>query len=60
MYRHKISVCVKSIYLVLFGLIWLHGISNMVGYFVWFVWFVGFYGISTFIGYLTPNPFLCK
>ena len=19
-----------------------------------------FYGISTFIGYLTPNPFLCK
>ena len=27
---------------------------------VWFglVWFVGFYGISNFIGYLTPNPFL--
>ena len=25
----------------------------------WFslVWFVGFYGISTFVGYLTPNPF---
>ena len=22
------------------------------------VWFVGFYGISTFVGYLTPNPFL--
>ena len=22
--------------------------------------FVGFYGISTFVGYLTPNPFLCK
>ena len=22
-----------------------------------FVWFVGFYGISTFVGYLTPNPF---
>ena len=21
---------------------------------------VGFYGISTFVGYLTPNPFLCK
>ena len=21
---------------------------------------VGFYGISTFLGYLTPNPFLCK
>ena len=21
------------------------------------VWFVGFYGISTFVGYLTPNPF---
>ena len=26
----------------------------------WLVWFVGFYGISTFVGYLTPNPFLCK
>ena len=24
------------------------------------VWFVGFYGISTFVGYLTLNPFLCK
>ncbi len=24
------------------------------------VWFVGFYGISTFVGYLTTNPFLCK
>ena len=24
------------------------------------VLFVGFYGISTFVGYLTPNPFLCK
>ena len=23
------------------------------------VWF-GFYGISTFVGYLTPNPFLSK
>ena len=28
----------------------------------WFglVWFGGFYGISTFVGHLTPNPFLCK
>ena len=24
------------------------------------VCFVGFYGISTFVGYLTLNPFLCK
>ena len=24
------------------------------------VWFGGFYGISTFVGYLMPNPFLCK
>ena len=24
------------------------------------VWFIGFYGISTFVGYLMPNPFLCK
>ena len=24
------------------------------------VWFVEFYGISTFVGYLMPNPFLCE
>ena len=24
------------------------------------VWFIRFYGISTFVGYFTPNPFLCK
>ena len=29
-------------------------------YFDGLVWFVWFYGISTFVGYLTPNPFLCK
>ena len=23
-------------------------------------WLVGFYGISSFVGYLMPNPFLCK
>ena len=23
-------------------------------------WLVGFYGISTFEGFLTPNPCLCK
>ena len=23
-------------------------------------WFGLFYGISTFVGYLTPNPLLCK
>ena len=23
-------------------------------------WFGEFYGRSTFLGYLTPNPFLCK
>ena len=28
--------------------------------FRWLVWFGGFYDISTFVGYLTPNPFLCK
>ena len=22
-----------------------------------YIWMVGFYGISTFVGYLTPNPF---
>ena len=24
------------------------------------VWFAGFYGTLTFVGYFTPNPFLCK
>ena len=24
------------------------------------VWLLGFYGISTFVGYLKPNPFLWK
>ncbi len=24
------------------------------------IWFVGFYGISTFVGYLMPNPFVFK
>ena len=23
-------------------------------------WLLGFYGISTFVGYITPNPFLYK
>ena len=27
---------------------------------IFMVWFGGFYGISTFVGYLMPNPFLCK
>ena len=28
---------------------------------MWLVgWFVGFYAISTFVGYLTPNPFLYR
>ena len=27
---------------------------------VWFGLICWFYGISTFVGYLTPNPFLCK
>ena len=31
-----------------------------ISYLFGLVWFVGFYGISTFVGYLTPNPFLCK
>ena len=32
----------------------LHYFDNEVG------WLVGFYGILTFVGYLMPNPFLCK
>ena len=26
----------------------------------WLVGWLGFYGISTFVGYLMPNPFLCS
>ena len=38
-----------------------HGQSNIVICEIsGLVWFVGFYGISTFVGYLTPNPFLYK
>ena len=32
----------------------------MICKYIGLVWFVGFYGISTFVGCLTPNPFLCK
>ena len=36
----------------------LFNISNFNYYFLTgLVWFVGFYGISTFVGYLMPNPF---
>ena len=33
--------------------------NSNIGVQIGLVWFVGFYGISTFVGYLTPNPFLC-
>ena len=26
----------------------------------WLSWFMGFYGMSTIVGYLSPNPFLCQ
>ena len=32
-------------------------VAHMLGHVDWFGWF---YGISTFVGYLMPNPFLCK
>ena len=35
-------------------------IISLVIYFQSLAWFGRFYGISTFVGYLTPNPFLCK
>ena len=37
------------------------GGSELLLLFVWSIgWFVWFYGTSTFVGYLTPNPVLCK
>ena len=37
------------------------GETNHVQLDTWLVgWLVGFYGISTFVGYLMPNPFLYK
>ena len=34
-----------------------HGVQHVLGLVGWLFWF---YGISTFIGYLIPNPFLYK
>ena len=34
--------------------------SNMCMQIILYDWLVGFYGISTFVGYLIPNSFLCK
>ena len=34
------------------------GYADLVGWLVgWWVGWLDFYGISTFVGYLTPNPF---
>ena len=35
-------------------------LNNNNRYLIGLVCFVEFYGLSTFVGYLTPNPFLCK
>ena len=51
---------------VWFGLVWLYGVSTIVGYlmpnsflyiYIKYIWFslVGFYVISTIVGYLMPN-----
>ena len=45
------SICINNAY---FWWIAVFFNSFMVG------WLVEFYGISTFVGYLMPNPFLCK
>ena len=44
----------KSLTVVFFVIAVFYALLIMIG------WFVGVYGISTFVGYLTPNPFLCK
>ena len=46
-----------------FGFLWFLAdpyIKKKLMNFLGSVWFVRFYGISTFVGYLKPNPFLCK
>ena len=53
--REENKNVVTEKYLFIIGVpssLW-NGLKNRVG-------FVGLYGISTFLGYLTPNPFLCK
>ena len=36
-------------------------LDNFEVYNIWLVvWLFGFYGLSTFVGYLMPNPFLFK
>ena len=39
----------------------MHLVGRLVGWLVvWLVGWLGFYGISTFVGYLMPSPFLYK
>ena len=60
----------KSLEFIRFGLVWfisLMAYQPFMGYlmpkfnsFLMVGWLFGFYGISTSVGYLMPNPFLCK
>ena len=50
----KFYILFLNILLVLIGIIPYSGFTGWVG------WLFEFYGISTFVCYLTPNPFLCK
>ena len=45
----------ESLRFVFFGFFFFFHVTIL----VWFG-FLGFYGISTFVGYLTTKPFLCK
>ena len=40
--------------------IWFKKELGNISFLKYMIWLVGFYGISTFVGYLTPNPFLYK
>ena len=50
------------VFMISFLLWWLWNNLFLIHYFMIWLWFwlFGFYGISTFVGYLMPNPFLYK
>ena len=56
----NLNVACLSLYLSLSLSLYLSPSLSIYIYVYIYVWLVGFYGISTFVGYLTPNPFLCK
>ena len=53
-YLYSVTVSLQYVYTLI--CLW-----DFISMYTLFGWLIGwFYGISTFVSYLTPNPFLCK